>query len=109
MNTAEILEAAAAEVENRGWYQGGFYGPAGTVCAAGGMRCALALDENASYDGVAWSAYDDALSVFAFHVLGVAEEWQQLFDWNDAEHRTQEQVVKELRACAADLRAKESA
>lgn len=107
MNTAEILEAAAAEVENRGWYQGGFYGPAGTVCAAGGMRCALNL-EGELFHGEDWGAYDDALTAFTSYVIGDVE-WQELFDWNDAEHRTAEQVVKELRACAADLRAKESA
>lgn len=89
MTPAEVLDAAADLIEEVGWWRPG-------LDATGGQRCAL-VAINRCAPNFATS------KLFAQH-LGLSGGWD-IPEWNNWEGRTQEQVVKEMRACAADLRA----
>lgn len=88
---ADLLDRAALTIEERGHWKGALHGPAGEVCMAG------SLGVHREFGHQVWSVAAIALAAWIDGPIGV---------WNDAEHRTAEQVVKEMRACAADLRAK---
>lgn len=86
MTPAEALDGAADYIEEHGWLQGAFRDSGGRVCAEGALNTRYGF------------AYE------AFHALSRHLGVDSVADWNDAEHRTKEQVVKELRACAQSLR-----
>lgn len=99
MRVSEVLDAAADRIEERGLWKAGR--PMGSdSCVVLAMNSVMTERDFRDYTLA-------PIHKFAAH-LGIGlDTWgnlDPLFAWNDAEHRTQEQVVKELRACAADLR-----
>lgn len=119
LTTAEILDQAADVIERNGWTQVAFsetdpdtiYTTTRDcpVCALGAMNVAAGLEPDAEPDERPVGAYRAfaehlGLSVDADRgVIGFSTSIGE--DWNDAKGRTAEQVVTELRACAANLRA----
>lgn len=82
-----------------------------------GLWCADRLKQEASetcvHLAIREAATTDVLhahSLFFMGWLGLQPSWDinVLFEWNDADFRTKEQVVKELRACGDELVAAEA-
>lgn len=122
---ADILDEAAAVLARNGWYQGDFYQPLrddsdGTdvpprdcpVCGLGAIMVAAGMDpddDDLRKGTPAW----DAAAAFAAHLLRLkgSEVITTNYviavigeDWNDDDGRTAEQVISELKACAATQR-----
>ena len=125
MKTSEILDRAADVIQRHGWAQGGWFSsyretpPAECpVCAGGAMN--VTVINRPAFDVVfdGWPAgLLDAYRVLAHRVqpgLGIAADCDEehrldqyiaaIGAWNDAEGRTAEEVVRELRAAAASER-----
>jgi len=116
MTPAEILDKAADVIVVRGWHQGG-YVPAGAdtrtcqVCVLAALHVAAGEAPDSSYhDPIVGAA-----EAFAEHLgLRLNTEIPELGDdpiaavigneWNDFTATSAEQVITELRACAANLR-----
>lgn len=97
MKPAEALEAAADLLDGRPLWKGE------EVRRTGADRCVHLAIQDAS-KGSDLRRFE-ASELFARYLgLELVGTLQPLFDWNDWEGRTTEQVCKELRACAADLR-----
>jgi len=113
---AEILDKAADVIVVRGWHQGG-YVPDGVdtrtcrVCVLGALHVAAGEAPDSSYH----DSIEEAVEAFAEHLgLRINEQAPELGDdpiaeiignvWNDREAESAEQVIAELRACAANLR-----
>ncbi|MCW2918554.1 MAG: hypothetical protein JWN52_6622 [Actinomycetia bacterium] len=133
LTAADILDKAADVIVANGWIQDDFYLTLGIddqplptkrgvqpkdsmecpVCAGGGIN--VAADFIPDYDEPDGVLYN-ALEAFARHVEPDPERFADgawtdpdelygvIAEWNDIYGRTAEQVVAELRACAADLR-----
>lgn len=112
MTTKEILEGAA-ELVKKGWTQGAYGRDANgspDACQADRVCwCALgAITQVASKDGFGnW----DARVALANKIRGQVVSFASLpsyanviADWNDAEGRTQEEVVDLLLSCAKDCK-----
>lgn len=105
MNAAAIFERAADLCE-RGWTQGALARDAsGNECPPGSKDavcwCLEGAIEAAAGRADRWVAFD----AFIEHgYYGYTEDAPH--DWNDAEERTQAEVVASLRAAAASLRQK---
>lgn len=121
MNTSEVLDRAADEIERRGWSQGTGWFPRSDestpVCAEGALRLACGFGGGVGLDG-AWfdlaskRAACDALSAYLTdrfpecinQVTGAVIP----FSWNDARSRTQAEVIEVLRAAAMVERTREA-
>ena len=106
MKTSEILSKAADIIDERGWYQG-HYMPWGAdrascpVCALGAINVAAGFPPDGSPDessDVAGPAGGAAAEL----VLWLGGNFE-IDHWNDAPGQSAAVVVRELRACAADL------
>lgn len=101
MNTAEVLERAADLIEERGWWQ------QDEECEQGDSLCAqLAIAAAKTEIEFEYMERFVPEQLLMEH-LGIesTRNWlDPLFNWNDDPIRTKEQVVKELRSCAASLR-----
>lgn len=98
MNTSEVLDLAADEIEREGWWDGR------DTC---GRHCAATAISKAGSD--AWSPAHWAL--LAYLDLGEGSAWDdpsEIFDWNDSRESAAE-VIETLRAAAAVERAREAA
>lgn len=116
MKTSEILNRSADEILGRGWTQGGNEknngDPWGTqtegapVCLEGGLIAAMGI--KVSEFGL---PPDDFHTCPAYasvqQYLGFREN-DLVFEWNDEEGRTVEEVIEVLRACALIESAKEN-
>ncbi len=100
--TAHQMDAAADILEERGWLQGDFYEfpqtSKGRVCALG------AMDLTGSCNLI-WQSMVDALMLELFNTTETnpGKGWS-IAAWNDAPHRTADEVVKTFRKVAAGLR-----
>jgi hypothetical protein len=117
LTPADVLDKAAEHIETIGWWQGDYIKIAWSdeldwyvpdqdcpACAVGAINIAADTEANADLAGHAIEAAR-ALAVRLGLVVGDAEcVLMVVSQWNDATDRTAEQVVTELRACAADLR-----
>lgn len=116
MTPDEILDKAADIILVRGWHQGS-YVPAGAdvrtcqVCVLGALHVAAGEAPDSSYH----YSIEEAAEAFAEHLgLRLNTAIPELADdpiaavigneWNDFTATSAEQVVTELRACAANLR-----
>lgn len=104
MNAAEILARAAAVIERNGWNQGGYFADRVglalrecPVCALGAINIAAGLTPGTTIN----PRTERAVSLLADRV---DPDRALVGTWNDADGRTAEQVVAELRACAATAR-----
>ncbi len=87
MNAADVLERAAAIVEER-WCQGS-YG------SCGGPRCMIgAVHEAARYERLG----------FAVDMIATWSDLEEISDWNDAPGRKASEVAAKLREAAAKAR-----
>jgi hypothetical protein len=114
MTPAEILDKAADVIVVRGWHQGG-YVPAGVdtrtcqVCVLGALHVAAGEAPDSSYH----DSIEEAAEAFAEHLGLFLDEVDEFDDpiaatigneWNDKTATSAEQVITELRTCAANLR-----
>lgn len=92
---ARTLEAAALEIEVRGWTQGDYCDDGGAVCMAGALKAAHGLKPHQSISSREWCAwgYDD-INRHNVHAP----------TWNDAPERTVAEVLFVLRWRAAEVR-----
>jgi len=126
VETSEVLDLAADEIERRGWQRGGgWLSPISldtdAVCLEGGIIAAigLRLDENDPSDHKftplltcpAYRAVTEYLGRIPAYVRpdGSGFEGQPLYYWNDDEAADAEHVIATLRAAAAVERAREAA
>lgn len=117
--TSEVLNKAADLIEQYGWRglaqegdeDGGAWGGIGKpMCLEGGILAALGVrtDEGRYPDeGFPRSDFQACPSYRAVqqYLGGLADVWV----WNDVPHRTKEEVIEVLRACAVIEEAKEKA
>jgi hypothetical protein len=118
LTAADILNQAADHIEKYGWLQDGWHWPLNddgestdpmecAVCASAAINVAAGFAPDYEPDGTE-GALNAALNAFAGRVRSVFRpSWDDalaIAAWNDTYGRTSEQVVAELRACAADLR-----
>jgi hypothetical protein len=119
---AGILDQAAAVIQRNSWTQNQFYlripgyrPSLCPVCAGGGINVAAGLEPARGADDPR-GYHADAIEAFARHVDpsyaedddGRRRPYASIGAWNDADGRTAEQVVTELKACAAKLRGEAS-
>lgn len=108
MTPDEILDKAADVIERNGWYQGDFCNSGREnvppkeceVCVFGAIL--VAANREPTLGILVFQ--DPTARAFAAH-LGFAGDTNRVTRWNDDPTRTSVQVVHELRACAANLRA----
>jgi hypothetical protein len=109
---AEVLAEAADIIERDGWTQHHFHTPDGCHCALGaiGLASGEHLNIRVADDGIVdWDLprYGDPGYDAACHAYTVARDALSarvgihVPSWNDADGRTQDEVVAELRAAAA--------
>jgi hypothetical protein len=105
MKTSEVLDLAADLIEERGWVQGTGWEGSGALCLEGGIAAAAGTQR--------WS--NGMVNTVALHqcpaYIAVAEHLNRdavLWQWNDAEGRTAEEVITVLRAASAVASAKEA-
>lgn len=94
-----VCERAIDEIEKRGWYQGGFEGPGGSVCALGAMKAAMGLRPDAL-------ALNSALNYDQFIAARMAFErvmGENVASWNDTPGRTEDDVLEALRLTSKEL------
>jgi hypothetical protein len=99
LSAADVLDRAADLIE-RGGHLKQLYMNNGALCALGGLMAAVGSDESID-------PYHDPRTMIAADTL-----WRYVgavARWNDAPERTKDDVTSTLRACAALLRARESA
>ena len=113
MNVSDILSKAADLIEERGLNKGWYFGPDGSCC----MRGAIILATDPTYPLLSEAEAAQASAV-PFIPFDASKAFRKLdahllrrhicFDavsWQDAEERTEEEVVGELRAAAEAARA----
>jgi hypothetical protein len=119
MKTSEILNAAADEIEVRGWSDyttnnsWGFGSATGPVCLEGGILAAMGFKMEQPWGEAILSKEFEALETCpayeaVMEYLG-REKGQPLWSWNDSVSRTKEEVFEVLRAAAVVEAAKEAA
>ncbi len=91
---ARVLEAAALEIEMRGWCYGQRVSDSGSVCLVGAISAAKYNDP--------WfeRAYEEAHYLWG----GIGRDCMWLPDWNDQDNRTAAEVTFLLRWRAAEIR-----
>lgn len=88
---ADLLDRAALTIEERGHWKGFMEGPGGQVCALGALNvCRQPFGDRV------WLEARAALRLFLCVPIGM---------WNDWPEVSSERVCREMRECAADLRA----
>jgi hypothetical protein len=98
--SATLLRDAARQIETRGWQQDSIRGADGRVCMVGGIYAALGVDLSEEFVSLSPAQRDLAAEVQHAIELHLGVDFAP--DWNDAEGRTQAEVVKEL-LTVADL------
>lgn len=109
MNTSEVLDKAADEIQRRGWVQGGYDDALG-LC----LESALSLAHDGTVGAAAWEVANTCpagLAVRSYLQLGA--EWRHscsdsLWNWNDCRD-TSSEVIEVLRAAAMVERTREAA
>jgi hypothetical protein len=110
IQAADILEQAAGLIRDVGWCQGRAvrYAPDGTNKIDG--YCAIGAIQHVALSGVR-SDLQQAASDAAFHAqdhlkrcLGLNLNLMSIPGWNDADGRTQEEVVEAMLHAAKELR-----
>ncbi len=96
MDTAEILERAADEMQRRGKAEGEYLADDGSLCAVGAMRCAMGINPEVGFDG-------DSQITPAWNAMSSFIGGGSVADWNDDNDAPT--VIAGLRAVAATLRA----
>jgi hypothetical protein len=92
---ARVLEAAALEIEVRGWTQAVACDEGGRVCAMGALKTALAIDP-AAYIG--WAEAEQIVGAFGDDAC-----WE-MAGWNDEPDRTADEVTLLFRMRAEEIR-----
>lgn len=105
MRTSDVLEAAAAVIEARGHFKGGYLGWGGSVCAAGAIRCVIGINLADPPRALLLDERKPALAL-ARGVSG-SDDLHTIPEWNDAPERTAAEVIAMLRAVACTERARE--
>ena len=94
---ADVLERAADVIVDNGWCQGTFHDN-GCYCALGAIAQACGID--------GWKAnFAEGMTGRAAQKLRNTVHSEAIDDWNDAEGRTQSEVVAALRRAATLARA----
>ncbi len=110
MSTADILDRAADIIARDGLCQGEWWTDTtlawtpGTPCCAAGAIAVATGDTTIVGAFACWVAAHPAFLAFANH-LGFVDQPGLVIQWSDDPIRTPERVVRELRACAKNLRA----
>lgn len=100
---ARVLEAAALEIEVRGWATGDGECPTGEVCLIGGIARAIGEEPNAC------EFWEDYAAQFGGPVFQPSK-WRcdalddSLYGWNDMPGRTADEVTFLLRWRAEEIR-----
>lgn len=96
---ADTLDAAADLLSKPGvWRQDIFYREGDCFCLIGAVREAAGLHSASDVEnGPLGDAIRDVL-------VGVDDEYNLIYEWNDADGRTQDEVVAKLREAAAKAR-----
>lgn len=100
-DAADALDNAAKYIDEHGWCQGSLREAEGKVCALGSIMFSR-------FDSMEWKYTQ------YWKMQGILEKFLKLPEsdsikpplaiWNDAQGRTQEEVVTALRECAESLR-----
>ena len=94
--TSQTLRHALALLERDGWCQGAARDADGRRCTLGAINAALCLDEGAG------ATEEVRTAVSALRVCGEGTPHRRLLvDWNDAEGRTEAEVLEAFRAAIA--------
>lgn len=113
MKTSEILNKAADLIEQRGWTQGcsGWDddGDGTPLCLEGGIQAALGSGMELLANLRACPAYIAVSDYLGRDLESDLKFFTGVFAWNDALHRTAEEVIEVLRATAVIEAARESA
>ena len=119
MRTSEILDLAADVIERRGWVNGGEYevedpwGKDGVspVCLEGALLAVVKSTNTVTLrDCPAYVAMSEYLDMRpANHDFYGATRRVPIYEWNDEEGRTANEVIEALRGAAAVERVKEEA
>ena len=105
MNTSEVLNRAADLIEERGWVRGskgwGIFRDDSPLCLEGGILAALGVkwddvDLSEFVECPAYRAVESYLGIDFDPNGDLIEIWQ----WNDEDQRTANEVIEVLRACA---------
>jgi membrane-bound lytic murein transglycosylase B len=116
LHVASVIESAANYIAENGWHQGDFFRAGATACAAtalliaaGQIRRPSDVESVESMD--AWNELENDLAVVAFadYVrssggLAYTQNTVSIWAWNDAEGRTEDEVLTALMSCAESLR-----
>lgn len=100
---ASVLEAAALEIEVRGWATGDAMARNGSVCLLGGIACALGEDPK---DCVQWPDYAAVFGgpIFQVGMFTRSSLDDSLYGWNDNTSRSADEVTFLLRWRAEEIR-----
>lgn len=99
MNAADVLTQAADLVETRGWTQGKYFTPEGSVCALSALVEAV----QPGTTDIDVTAFDiEKIPEFeqASEALQSMLDGKAIWIWNDDPKTTQQEVVSTLRAAA---------
>jgi hypothetical protein len=98
---AEVLVRAAGYLQTAGWCQNRLFadhGPTPAACAAGAIVYAVlgnAVIDFDYTDSPEWRLYEDALRTLTIQVFAATNgEYDSVPTWNDADDRTQQQVIE---------------
>ena len=96
MTPRDVLAAAADLIDERGWHQGDYLGPAGEVCCLGAIRIASSPAQHlfVSDHLTAAKLLSTRLGLPAPDAVAAGK---QIVAWNDAPDRTQAEVTAALR------------
>lgn len=104
MNTADILDKAAALIDKHGHCKGTHKNDAGALCTRGAVIRASSPRYSFTRNKYVPMPAADAMREFERHLLRTVGNWGPI-SWNDAPERTKEEVVSTLRAAAQAARA----
>lgn len=125
-HVAGVIESAANYIAENGWHRGDFYGPGSSACAATALMIAgghissprgwqLLVDAGSDADDEYLAIENDlAMVAFATYLresfgakarLAILGNTGVIWNWNDADGRTMDEVLTALMACAESLRA----
>lgn len=104
METWQVLEKAAALIEERGWCQGRFESRTGEVCALGAIATTLDAPRiNGDFD---WMEVNKLPAVeMLARRIGTSDKRgpaERVYDWNDSHATDAFEVVETLRRVAQD-------
>lgn len=99
VNAADVLHQAADIIETRGWAQGKYFTPDGSVCALSAM-VEVVQPGTTNIDVTAGDIEKIPAFAEASEALLAMIDGYAIWSWNDNPKTTQQEVVSTLRAAA---------